>query len=363
MRTLRRLVLLASVAAVAALPATAGADSTLPPIKHVWVVVLENKSLPQWLVPGLSTAPFLTQTLPSEGLLAPNYFGVGHSSLDNYIALVSGQAPAPQTQDDCSDAEYHDMAPYSVRADGQIVDQSPAPHGCIYPPEALTLGDQLTAAGLTWKGYNEGIPAPCSQLGGGTTDPNYARKHNPWVFFESILQSGTCAANDVGLDALPVDLQSEATTPSFSLIVPDLCDDGHDACDGDQTSLADPNAFLEKWIPQIQASPAYKDGLIIVTWDEGTDPLSCCNEQAGPNASSPGGYGVWPNSGGGQTGAIMLSPYVKPGSVTAQSYNHYSLLLSMEDLFGISKHLGFAGQAGLAPFGSDVYNNYTPPAG
>src|SRR5207253_1454646 len=162
--------------------------------------------------------------------------------------------------------------------------------------EALTLGDQLTPAGLTWKGYNQGIPSPCSQLGSGTSDPNYRRKHNPWVFFESILRFGTCEANDVGLDALPVDLQSDATTPNFSLIVPDQCDDGHDACDGDQTSLADPNAFLEKWIPAIQASPAYQSGMIIVTWDEGTDPLSCCNEQPGPNAASPGGYGVWPNS-------------------------------------------------------------------
>jgi phosphatidylinositol-3-phosphatase len=359
MRSLRRASALLASACVLAVPAGAqAAGPALPPIKHVWVIVLENKSLPQWFVPGLTTAPYLTQTLPSQGLLVPNYYGVGHSSLDNYIAMVSGQAPAPQTQDDCGDDSYHDMAPYEIRADGQVVDKSPAPHGCVYPAEALTLGDQLTAKGLTWKGYNEGIPEPCSRSGGGTTDPEYKRKHNPWVFFESILQSGTCAANDVGLEPLADDLKSEATTPNFSFIVPNQCDDGHDACDGDNTSLADPNAFLEKWIPVIRASPAYQDGMIIVTFDEGTDPLSCCNEQPGPNSASPGGYGVWPNSGGGQTGQLMLSPYIKAGSVTAESYNHYSLLRSMEDLFGIPEHLGFAGQDGLKPFGADVYNNW-----
>ena len=359
MSMLRRLTLPLACAIALGAPATApAAGPALPPIKHVWVIVLENKSLPQWFVPGLSTAPYLTQTLPSQGLFMPNYYGIGHSSLDNYIAMVSGQAPAPQTQDDCGDSEYHDMAPYEIRSDGQVVDRSAAPHGCIYPAEARTLGDQLTAAGLTWKGYNQGIPEPCSLRNSGTTDPDYKRKHNPWVFFESILQSGTCQADDVGLEPLADDLTSEATTPNFSFIVPDQCDDGHDACDGDNTSLSDPNAFLEKWVPLIQASPAYRDGMIIVTFDEGTDPLSCCNEQPGPNASSPGGYGVWPNSGGGQTGQLMLSPYIKAGSVTGESYNHYSLLRSMEDLFGISEHLGFAGQDGLKPFGADVYNNW-----
>src|SRR3954469_14526605 len=185
MRSLPRLLCLLALLIAAALPATArAADPALPPIKHVWVIVLENKSLPQWFVPGLTTAPYLTQTLPSQGMLVPNYYGIGHSSLDNYIAMVSGQAPAPQTQDDCGDSEYHDMAPYEIRSDGQVVDKSPSPHGCIYPREAITLGDQLTAKGLTWKGYNQGIPEPCSRRSGGTPNPAYKRKHNPWVLFE-----------------------------------------------------------------------------------------------------------------------------------------------------------------------------------
>ena len=355
---MRRLLLCALTALTVAAPAARAADA-LPPIRHVWVFVLENKSLPQWYLPGLTTAPYLTQTLPAEGVFVPNYYGIGHSSLDNYIAMVSGQAPAPQTQDDCPDSEYHDMAPTSIRADGQVVDeQTSGTHGCIYPAGAPTLADQLESAGLTWRTYNEGIPAPCSPAGSGTGDPNYKRKHVPLLFFRSILDSPSCATGVVGLDPLASDLQTVATTPNFSMIVPDQCNDGHDTC-GDSTSLKAPDAFLRRWVTEIQASPAYRqDGMIIVTFDEGTDPTSCCNEQPGPNSASPGGYGVWPDSGGGQSGQIMLSPFIEPGSVTAESYNHYSLLRSLEDLFGLGTHLGFAGQDGLRPFGPDVYTAY-----
>src|SRR5436190_1341080 len=72
--------------------------------------------------------------------------------------------------------------------------------GCLYPANYLTIADQLVAGGFTWRGYNEGIPAPCSM---DHSSGNYARKHNPWVFFDSLRASGQCQANDVGLDQLP----------------------------------------------------------------------------------------------------------------------------------------------------------------
>src|ERR1700719_4190900 len=72
-------------------------------IKHVWLIILENKAYDETFT-GLNYNSYLWQTLPSEGVLLKNYYGTGHSSMDNYIALASGQAPVEDTQEDCSDA-------------------------------------------------------------------------------------------------------------------------------------------------------------------------------------------------------------------------------------------------------------------
>ena len=71
-------------------------------------------------------------------------------------------------------------------------------------------------------------------------------------------------------------------------------------------------------------------------------------------------------NGGGDTGSVLISPYIRPGTVSTVDYNHYSWLRSMEDLFDVAKaspgldgdgHIGYAAQPGLAPFGPDVFNN------
>ena len=94
--------------------------------------------------------------------------------------------------------------------------------------------------------------------------------------------------------------------------------------------------------------------------------MACCNELHGPNTTQPGFLAFHQDTtpGGGITGSVLLSPYITPGSVSDQPYNHYSWLRSMEDLFGVHDggadgrgHLGYAGADGLRPFGPDVYNN------
>ncbi len=354
MRYLKATVL-ALLAVLAVAPVTAGASA--PPAKHVWVFMLENKSLAQTFVAGAARAPYLTQELPRQGAFVPSFYGIGHSSLDNYIAQISGQGPAPQTQDDCPDREYHDMAPFALRADGQVVDQqSGGTHGCIYPTAARTLATQLDEAGLTWRAYAEGIPEPCSQRANGTTNPEYRRKHVPFLFFRAILDDrAKCQQRVVGLDPLGADIADPAKTPGLSYIVPDQCNDAHDQCDPDDpSSLARADAFLKRWIPKIQSSEAYRqDGLIIVTFDEGNDIAACCGEVPGPNSNNPG-YGG-PSSGGGMTGAVMLSPFIAPQTVSLEAYNQYSLLRSLEDMYGIGEHLAFAGASGLRSFGDDIF--------
>ena len=357
-------ILLALLAACATVPhPTSHTAAALPPIHHVFVIVLENE--PYEVTFGAnSLAPYLAHTLPKQGALLPNYYAIGHYSLDNYIALISGQAPNPAIQRDCPVYSEFVRSRPELDANGQA-----SGSGCVYAADVKTLPDQLEKAGLTWKGYMEDMGADparevaaCAHVAIGAKDftnhatpaDQYADKHNPFVYFHSIIDDAArCAAKVVNLDALPRDLASVATTPNFAFITPNLCHDGHDApCkNGERGGLISADAFLRDWVPRILASPAFKqEGLLIVTFDEGTAGDACCGEQPLPGGPQPGVFGP----GGGRTGAVLVSPLIRPGTVSTQAYNHYSLLRSIEDLFGLA-HLGYAGAADLPSFKSDVY--------
>ncbi|MFL5886762.1 MAG: alkaline phosphatase family protein [Thermoleophilaceae bacterium] len=338
--------------------------AALPPIKHVFTIVLENKDQSQTFAAN-SPAPYLAKTLPSMGQFVPNYYGIGHESLDNYVAMVSGQPPNGVTQADSP--AFVNMTPGTVGSDGVAVGQ-----GSVFPTSVKTIADQLTSAGLTWRGYMEDMgnsfpskPATCRHPAIGAPDSDqsakakdqYATRHNPFVYFHSIIDTPACDANDVPLTQLPGDLVSAVSTPNYVFITPDLCSDGHDdtCADGGPGGYKGIDGFLRKWVPQILGSPAYKEGgLLMVLFDEAdTDDSACCNEQPGPNTPNPAG--PRPGAGGGKTGAVLISPYIQPGTVNTTAYNHYSMLRSVEDVFGLP-HLAFAAQDGLKPFGSDVFN-------
>jgi phosphatidylinositol-3-phosphatase len=331
-------------------------------IHHVFVIVLENE--PYSITFGThSPAPYLAHALPAKGAMLRQYYGVGHNSLDNYIAMVSGQAPNRETQHDCPVmTEFKASGP--LNADGQLPG-----HGCVYPATVKTVADQLEAAGLSWKGYMEDMgadpkreAATCGHVPIGAKDytnhasptDEYADKHNPFVYFHSIIDDAArCHSHVVNLDALQRDLAHIDTTPNLAYITPGLCHDGHDApcANGEPGGLVSANAFLKTWVPRIMASPAFrKDGLLVITFDEGADGRACCNEQPLPGGPKPGKYGP----GGGRIGTVLLSPLIRPGTVSDQPYNHYSLLRSIEDAFGL-KHLGYAGANGLRPFGKDIF--------
>jgi hypothetical protein len=167
----------------------------------------------------------------------------------------------------------------------------------------------------------------------------------------------------VGLDMPTKDLASPANTPNYVFITPDLCNDGHDApcANGQPGGLAQADAFLRQWVPRITGSPAFKNqnGLLMVTFDEAEtdDASSCCGEIPGPGSPLPGISGM----GGGDVGAVLLSPCIAPGTVSQTPYNHYTMLRSVEDLFGLS-HLGYAGLSGEQSFGSDVFTRSCPLA-
>jgi hypothetical protein len=357
--------LLAALAALAVLALAPAAHAAGPPVGHVFVIVLENEDAASAFGPS-SQAPYLARTLTAEGAFVPGYYGIGHASLDDYIAMVSGQAPTIVTQADCP--LFFDVFPGVPTSDGQVLGQ-----GCVYPAAVQTIAGQLTAKGLTWGGYMEDMGndpvrdngTACAHPASGHPDQTqqasptdqYATRHNPFVYFHSIIDDAAqCAAHDVALTRLPADLASASTTPSLTLITPDLCHDGHDAtcADGGPGGMPAADAFLREWVPRITSSPAYRsDGLLAILFDEAaSDSSACCGERPGPNTPAPGGQSGGP--GGGRTGAVLLSPFIAPGTTSDQQYNHYSLLRSIEDYFGVA-HLGYAAAPDLRPFGSDVF--------
>jgi hypothetical protein len=345
-------------AAPAAPAASAAGPGYLPAARHVFVINLENKGYDETWGPG-SPAPYLSRTLRARGVLLTNYYGVAHESLPNYVAQISGQGPNPQTQGDCQ--IYTDFVGTGTVAPGQAVGQ-----GCVYPSTVRTVADQLLARGLGWKGYLEDMGTPCRHPALNAPDDTqqaevgdqYAARHNPFVYFHSIIDTRACANRDVDLSRLPGDLASVATTPNLAFITPNLCSDAHDApcVSGEPGGLVTADRWLRVWVPRIISSPAFRrDGVLIITFDESEGPQSdsdaCCGEGPGPNSPLPGITGL----GGGRVGALVISPFVRGGTWSTTHYNHYSLLASIEELFGLPK-LGYAAQPGLNRFGLDVYN-------
>ncbi len=368
--------LIAAAAVAATLPAAQSARaasrhndySTLPPIKHVWVIVEENKDGAEWELLGKQYAPYLATTLVNRGALLRDYYGTGHASADNYISMISGQPPTYDSKDDCPD--FTTVMPPTVNAMG-VADTTT--NACVYPDSIHTIADELDDKGMTWKAYQQGIPGDCSLA---SSKGEYERKHNPFVFFMSLRDDGQCASDDVGLDQLTTDLKSEATTPNYSFITPDECNDGHSDCiepsseglQSETDELAQTNTFLQTTVPEIMASPAYQDGgLIAIIWDESdTDLTSCCGEvtddpdgstAGGEDSGSTPGAQIAPGAGGGVTGAVFLSPYITPGTVTTTDYNHYSFLKTLENMWGLPL-LGYANTPGLQPMSSDVFTNW-----
>jgi hypothetical protein len=351
-------------------PAAHGTREPLPPIRHVFVLMLENQSYGVTFG-SRSPAPFLSRTLPARGALLTHYYAIGHASLGNYIALVSGQAPNTATQLDC--AVYEDFRASSAALDqhGQLRGS-----GCVYPRIVLSLPDQLEAAGLSWKAYMEDMgsnpareSATCGHVRLGATETTnlpsrgdqYAAKHNPFVYFHSIIDdTARCDHHVVNLERLPQDLSSAATTANYTFITPNLCSDGHDAhcIDGQIGGLAAIDRFLRAWVPRIEAAPAFQaDGMLIITFDESDSvgaegAAACCGERALPGARFRPGF---TGPGGGRVGAIVLSKFVKPGTVSSVPYNHYSLLRTVEAIFGLP-YLGYAAEPELRVFGPDVFS-------
>jgi hypothetical protein len=343
------------------LPPEPEEEETLPEVKHVFLIVLGEAAYEDSFGKA-STSEYFAKKLPEQGELLSNYFAVAQGGLANQIALLSGQGPTPQTATNCP--EYTPIVPGTLSAEKQVEG-----NGCVYPKETPNLPAQLVEKKLSWKAYVEqelngaaaGEPATCRQTW-----------RNPFVYFAEITETPECAERDVGLEQLETDLKEAKTTPTLSYIVPNACHDGAETpCAPEQLAgLAGAQAFLEGVLPKITESPAYKEegGLIAITFaqapqtGEKADASSCCATPEYPNLPKPTTPPEAPTGpvkttgGGGHVGLLLLSPFVKPGTVNESGYyNHYSLLLSIEELLALEP-LGYATNPALTAFESEIFN-------
>jgi Phosphoesterase family len=282
------------------------------PIEHVFLISLASPGYDAAFGVG-SQMPYLAATLRPQGVLLANYSLLDAAALPNGIAAISGQEPNAAGAAECP--EYEE---------------------CLFPVETLTLADQLGSARLTWHAYLEGMadvegkPGNCVHPEPGApeapTTGGYAAQLNPFVYFHSLLDLGDCAANDVPASELAKDLRKADSTANFNYVAPDLCDAGfRGQCpEGSADGAAAANAWLERVVPEILSSPAYrKDGLVIVSFGA-ADPAPPADPAAPPPTDPL------------EVGALLVSPLLTPGGTDAATYDPYSLLRSTEEMFGLA---------------------------
>ena len=277
--------------------ATTVVGGGLASVSHVFVVVMENLGAG----PAMSVAGFAS--LAHRFQSTTGWYAASHPSLPNYLALVSGSTWGIDS--DCTSCT-------------------------VQGPD---LGAQLSAAGVSWDAYFEGMPTPCF-LGPQSPDGSYAQKHDPFAYFDDIRSSPSLCSHLQPLTSLtPLLSGPAASVPRFVWVTPSLCHSGHDCL----PSVA--ATWLEGFVAGVTASAAWREGgLLVVTWDEGD----------GSAAMDPRTGAVTSTGGGGPVLALVAAPGAPAGRVLAGPYDHYSLLATVEDVFGLAK-LGAAADAGVAP--------------
>jgi phosphatidylinositol-3-phosphatase len=295
-------------------------------IKHVFVVNLVSPGY-EAAFGSTSQMPYLSGELRPKGELLSGYSLLDEGSLPNDLAAIAGQRPDPKTKAGC-----------------------PAFGECVQPLEIPTIADQLTIGRFTWHAYLEGMADPTSGKPDSCVYPaaedpyppaegGYTAARNPFVFFHSLLDLGDCAANDVPLTELEDDLRKAGTTADVVYLTPGLCNAGaiSECPVGQAGGPAAADAFLAAWAPKILKSAAFKaDGLLIVAFNQ-LDPAPAADGSVPPASH--------------KVGALMVSRFLSPGATDTKAYDPYSLLRSIEDLFGLS-HLAGAGAAKVKPFAS-----------
>ena len=221
-----------------------------------------------------SSMPYLVGLARAYGR-ADQFYAITHPSPPNYLAFWSGS-----TQGVTDDA-VHTFA-------------------------ATSLANQMTSVGRSWRTYAQDYPAGGCYTGsaysGGPDGPGvpgtYARKHNPAMSFAFVSGSSQCdniqplARFDPGVN--------------LAFVVPNLCNDMHDC------SAAQGDAFLRAFLPTVFAAPDWPHTLLVVTFDEGATNVN----------------------GGGRVFTLVARQGLA-GVTSSTLHDHYGLLRTIEDVFGL----------------------------
>jgi phosphatidylinositol-3-phosphatase len=254
-------------------------SANIPAFSHVFIIMMENEPID--LILGNPKAPYIN-SLAQQYTVAANYYGITHPSLPNYIATISG-----------------DTQGISSNCDNCFID-------------APNIADQLESAGKTWKAYMEDMPSPC--FVGDSKDKLYRQKHNPFIYFDNIRTNPARCKNIVPFTQFAADIAANSL-PDFVWITPNMCNNMHDC------SLSTADTWLQTWVSQILAAPAWQqNGALFLTYDESnpSDNSSCCV------------YAV-----GGHILTMVISPLAKPAYQSQIAYDHYSLLRTIEQSWGM----------------------------
>lgn len=253
----------------------------IPRFDHVFLVYLENEDF-RSIIGNTSEAPYLNGLL-SKGTLLANFFAEEHPSDGNYLAFAGGSTFGVPLND-------------------------PLEENPTYTISARNIGDLLDAAHDSWRGYLQSADGPCDD----TVHGYYWDDDLPFLYFKDVRERPRyCAEHIVPLEQLTSDLARTATTPRFSWIGANDCDE-MEGC-----GIAAGDAFWSKVFGEIERSPAWRTEscLAIVTFDED-----------GYDFEHPAQ----------QVPTILVgSRYVRRGYVSMVRYTHYSLLRTVEAALGL----------------------------
>lgn len=255
--------------------------ASVPRPDHVVICILENHSYNQ--IVGSTAAPYINSLVPESANLK-EFYGLSHPSQPNYLMMFSG----------ANQGETTDNLPSGT------------------PWTTKNLGSSLLYTGYTFASYSEGLPSQGSTVG---TSGSYARKHCPWVNWQGTGTNQIPASCNKSMNDFPTNFSH---LPDLSYVIPNQNNDMHNGSDparittGDSWVKTNLKAYID-WAKQ-------NNSLLILTFDEDnftpTNHIMC----------------------------LFIGQMVQNGSYAANTYNHYDLLRTLEDMFTLP-HAGNAATA------------------